>query len=72
MAKSASRYVYEVSVDYTGDLGLKRLQEDLNRLGKIDAFRRALKRKANGVQDCAGAFSSSRMISRRSASSSVK
>lgn len=38
MATKASKYVLEIAAQYSGDSDLKRLQGDLNAIGKIDSY----------------------------------
>ena len=39
MAQKASKFVYEIVAEYQGESSLKKLQADLNALGKIDVYR---------------------------------
>lgn len=38
MATKASKYVYEIAAQYSGQSDLKRLQQDLDAIGKIDTY----------------------------------
>lgn len=41
MATKASKYVYEIAAQYSGQSDLKRLQQDLDAIGKIDTYSKA-------------------------------
>ena len=41
MAPKASKYVYEIAAQYSGQSDLKRLQQDLDAIGKIDTYSKA-------------------------------
>lgn len=40
-AKSAKKFVYEIQAEYTGQQSLRQLQNDLNNIARIDAYREA-------------------------------
>lgn len=43
MATKASKFVYEIAAEYTGQQSIKQLQADLDKLGKVGAYREAIK-----------------------------
>lgn len=43
MAKKASKFIYEIQAEYSGQQSIRQLQEDLDRLGKVGAYREAIK-----------------------------
>lgn len=41
--KTTSKFVYEIQASYSGQSSLQKLQQDLNAIGKIDAYKKAIK-----------------------------
>lgn len=39
---SAAKFVYEIQAQYTGDESIRRLQSDLNALGKVEGYKKAV------------------------------
>lgn len=43
MATKASKFIYEIQAEYSGQQSIRQLQEDLDKLGKVGAYREAIK-----------------------------